>query len=90
MIAYLALGDSYTVTDYMGDPVNVDNGNRSLLHWDITTMLHGKQGRIYADGAMIMDDGKFLDPALRVLNEGWKCIPRDQRPAFWQTYYKED
>jgi len=86
---HVALGDSYTMTDYMGDAVHVDNGNRSLLHWDITTMLHGKQGRMYADDMLIMDDGKFLDPALRVLNEGWKSIPRDQRPKFWQDYYKD-
>lgn len=86
---HVALGDAYTMTDYMGDAVNIDNGNRSLLHWDVTTMLHGKQGRIYADDALIMDDGKFLDPALRVLNEGWKSIPFDQRPAMWQKIYKD-
>jgi len=87
---HVALGDSYTMTDYMGDAVHVDNGNRSILHWDITTMLMGKQGRIYADDAVIMDDGIFLDPALRVLNEGWKAVPFHQRPQVWQKIYPEE
>lgn len=87
---HVALGDAYSMTDYMGVPVKVDNGNRSLLHWDITTMLIGKQGRIYADGVPIMDDGVFLDPKLRVLNEGWKSIPYEARPKFWQNYYKDE
>ena len=52
----------------MGTPVKVDNGNRSHLHWDITTMLWGKEGKIYADGEVIMDDGKWLDPQLSALN----------------------
>lgn len=65
---HIALGDAYTFTDYLGSPVKVDNGNRSRLHWDITTMLRGKQGRIYADGEVIMDDGRWLDPELSILN----------------------
>ena len=65
---HIALGDAYTMTDYMGAPVNVDNGNRSRLHWDITTMLWGKDGKIYADGEIIMDDGKWIDPELSFLN----------------------
>jgi len=65
---HVALGDAYTMTEYGGDTVNVDNGNRSKLHWDITTMLLGKQGKIYADDEMIMDDGRWLDPALAYLN----------------------
>lgn len=65
---HVALGDAYTYTEYMGTPVKVDNGNRSRLHWDITTMLWGKNGKIYADGEIIMDDGKWLDPHLSILN----------------------
>jgi len=65
---HIALGDAYTMTEYGGDKVNVDNGNRSKLHWDITTMLLGKEGKIYADDEMIMDDGKWLDPDLAFLN----------------------
>ncbi|PCI01715.1 MAG: leucyl aminopeptidase [Alphaproteobacteria bacterium] len=65
---HVALGDAYTYTDYMGTPVKVDNGNRSRLHWDITTMLWGKEGKIYADDALIMDDGQWIAPELSVLN----------------------
>lgn len=84
---HVALGDAYTMTDYLGDPVRVDNGNRSLLHWDITTMLIGKAGMIYADGQPIMRDGLFLDPALDVLNRGWAALPFDARPEAWQKIY---
>jgi len=86
---HVALGDAYTMTDYMGDPVVVDNGNRSQLHWDITTMLVGKGGRIEADGRAIMVDGLFTDPALDVINRGWAALPYDQRPASWQNIYPE-
>ncbi|MBU6235344.1 MAG: aminopeptidase [Alphaproteobacteria bacterium] len=86
---HVALGDAYTMTDYLGDPVRVDNGNRSLLHWDITTMLIGKQGQMIADGTPIMKDGLFLDPALDVLNRGWRALPFDARPAAWQAIYPE-
>ncbi|HEY8191823.1 MAG TPA: aminopeptidase, partial [Alphaproteobacteria bacterium] len=50
---HLALGAAYTLTEYAGVPVHVDNGNSSTLHWDITTMLHGKEGRMYLDGRLI-------------------------------------
>ena len=65
---HVALGDAYTMTKYIGTPVNVDNGNRSHLHWDITTMLLGKEGKIFADGEMIMDDGKWVLPELAPLS----------------------
>jgi aminopeptidase len=65
---HIALGDAYTVTEYGGVKVHVDNGNRSKLHWDITTMLWDRQGKIYADGEIIMDNGRWLDPALAELN----------------------
>ena len=66
---HLALGNAYKFTDYLGVPVQVNNGNVSLIHEDITFMLHGKGGRIYVDGAMIMDEGRFLDPRLSALNQ---------------------
>ena len=66
---HVALGNAYTFTDYLGEPVKVDNGNRSKIHWDITTMLVGKEGCIYMDEVMIMEKGKFLDPRLSVLNK---------------------
>ncbi|NBX66742.1 MAG: leucyl aminopeptidase [Proteobacteria bacterium] len=84
---HVALGDAYTMTDYMGDPVRVDNGNRSLLHWDITTMLYGKAGMIYADGTLIMQNGIFTAAELDVLNRGWAALPFDERPPVWQKLY---
>lgn len=83
---HIALGDAYTMTDYMGTPVKVDNGNRSHLHWDIVTMLHGKGGVMTLDGDVISKDGLFLDPALSVLNLGWEAVPRDSRPDYWKDY----
>jgi aminopeptidase len=41
---HMAAGAAYEYTDYLGDPVALDNGNRSKLHWDITTMLVNKGG----------------------------------------------
>lgn len=83
---HLALGNAYSFTDYVGTPVKVDNGNKSLDHWDITTMLIGKQGTIELDGKAIMENGKFLDPKLQVLNDGWAAIPVNERPDYWKSY----
>lgn len=84
---HVALGQAYTNTDYLGIPVQINNGNKSVLHWDITTMLIGHGGRIYLDGDVIMEDGLYVDPKLDVLNRGWASIPRAERPAYWQDYY---
>lgn len=65
---HLAIGAAYEYTDYLGDPVTLDNGNRSALHIDITTMLHGKEGMMYLDDKIIMQHGKFTDPLLAYLN----------------------
>jgi len=65
---HIAIGAAYEYTDYLGDPVTLDNGNRSGLHVDITTMLYGKEGMMYLDGKIIMKDGKFTDPQLAYLN----------------------
>lgn len=81
---HLALGGAYTMTDYLGDPVHVDNGNRALDHWDITTMLYGAGGRMLLDGKAIMENGLFTDEKLDVLNRGWKALPATERPAYWQ------
>lgn len=84
---HLALGAAYTLTEYGGVPVRVNNGNSSALHWDITTMLHGKKGRIYLDDRLIMDDGKWINPAYDVLNRGWESMPEQGRPPYWRDYY---
>lgn len=83
---HLALGDAYTMTDYLGTPVYVNNGNKteSSDHWDITTMLFGKGGKMILDGRTIMEDGVFIDPALDVLNRGWAALPDDQIPQRWR------
>ena len=83
---HLALGSAYTMTDYMGAPVYVDNGNRSKDHWDITTMLYGAGGSIYLDGRKIMENGFFVDPRLDVLNRGWAAVPNNERPDYWKKH----
>lgn len=85
---HLALGRPYSYTEYGGEEVKVNNGGVSDLHWDITTMLHGKDGKIYLDGRQIMDNGKWVAPEYDVLNRGWESIPEDKRPAYWKNYYK--
>ena len=81
---HIALGAAYKYTEYGGVPVKIDNGNDSRLHWDITTMLFGKQGRIYLDGRMVMADGLWIDPRYDILNRGWAAVPREERPEYWR------
>ncbi len=85
---HIALGRPYSYTSYEGVPVKVNNGGQSDLHWDITTMLHGKDGRIELDGRAIMENGQWLDQKYDVLNRGWESIPVEQRPDYWKDYYK--
>ncbi len=85
---HLALGTPYSYTSYMGEPVKVNNGGNSALHWDLTTMLRGKGGKIYLDDRLVMDNGEWLDKSkYDVLNRGWEAIPKDQRPDYWKNYY---
>lgn len=82
---HVALGASYTMDNYMGTPVFVDNGNRSNDHWDITTMLFGKKGRMVLDDTnVVMDNGLYTDPKLSVLNKGWQAVLKKDRPSYWQ------
>lgn len=84
---HLALGQAYTMDEYGGEPVYVNNGNKDTTdHWDVTTLLYGKGGTIEADGELIMKDGKFLDPDLAVLNEGWAAVPANERPEYWKSF----
>lgn len=85
---HVALGAAYTYTDYIGTPVKLDNGNKSKLHWDITTMLYGKGGTITLDGRAVMKDGLWIGDAYDVLNRGWAAIPVEQRPKYWQSDHK--
>jgi aminopeptidase len=79
---HLALGEAYQITNYLGKEVHMNNGNDSLDHWDITTML----GNMYLDDTIVMKDGVFLDPELDVLNRGWNAVPVDERPEQWKDY----
>lgn len=79
---HIALGGAYTYTQYLGEPVKVDNGNRSKIHWDITTLL----GNMYIDGRPVMENGLYLDPAYDVFNRGWAAVPRDERPDYWKDH----
>jgi aminopeptidase len=65
---HLALGQTYRFTDYLDTPVIVDNGNNSAIHEDLTVMLYGKNGKIFLDNKLLMDQGAFLDPRLAYLN----------------------
>ncbi|MCM2344515.1 MAG: aminopeptidase [Alphaproteobacteria bacterium] len=86
---HLALGRPYSYKEYGGQPVKVDNGGQSDLHWDITTLLHGKGGCIYLDERKIMDNGVWISPQYDVLNRGWEAIPHDKRPDYWKDYYNK-
>jgi aminopeptidase len=69
---HITPGRSYQFTEYEGQPVVVDNGNRSQVHWDIAVPMLPAYGggAVRLDGAPIQVDGRFLDPALSVLNRG--------------------
>ena len=92
---HVALGKCYAMTEYDGAPVHVDNGNSDPEnppeHWDITTMLFGKSGKMTinkgcADEQVIMENGLFSDRELDVLNRGWAAVPVDARPDYWKNY----
>lgn len=85
---HIALGDCYTYKTYEGKPVHLINGNatRTSDHWDMTTLLRGHGGKIYLDGEQVMDNGRWMDPALAVLNEGWAAVPAADRPDYWKNF----
>jgi aminopeptidase len=85
---HLAVGAPYSYTSYGGEPVKVNNGGNSALHWDLTTMLRGKGGKIYLDDRLVMDNGEWLDKSkYDVLNRGWEAVPKAERPDYWKNYY---
>jgi aminopeptidase len=79
---HTAQGGAYKMTNYLGTPVYMNNGNDSIDHWDITTML----GDMYLDDECILKDGVFLAPELDVLNRGWNAVPVAERPDRWKDY----
>lgn len=84
---HIALGHSINRTkDENNQPVNVNNGNGGDDHWDITTMLFGKGGKILLDGEAIMENGLFLGRQFDVLNRGWAAVPINQRPSYWKNF----
>lgn len=84
---HIALGDAYRYTEYNGKPVNLNNGNESEVHWDITTLLRGVGGKVYADGELIQENGEWLDPELEVLNKGWGALPEEERPEWFKKKF---
>ena len=73
---HMAVGHCYTQTKYGDDEVTVDNDNtnkKTSLHWDVTILMHRKSngsggGRVVVDGELIQVDGRFINPALEILN----------------------
>lgn len=70
---HMAIGGCYEFTEYAGEPVNVNNGNTSNktnVHWDLTVLMHPQYGggKVLVDDELIQENGKFLDPELKVLN----------------------
>lgn len=69
---HITPGKAYEMEMYDGKVVNVDNGNRSDIHWDITIPMLAAYGggEVLLDGKVLQKDGKFVDPRLAVLNKG--------------------
>jgi aminopeptidase len=44
-----------------------DNGNESLVHWDLIVDMHNG-GQIYFDDVLVQQDGIFVVEALKGLN----------------------
>ena len=80
-------GNAYPYTKYDEDTVNVNNGNTSKIHCDITTMLRGRGGKIFLDGKLIQDDGKWLVDGVEVLEKGWGAMKEDEQPDWWKEGY---
>lgn len=94
---HVALGSCYSYTSYDGEPVNLQNGNESKggVHWDLTTILRGKDGRMEVDRGdgqgyqVIQQNGDWIVPGVEVLNQGWNALSKEQRPQWWTERYPE-
>jgi aminopeptidase len=69
---HITPGRAYSFTEYEGQPVVVDNGNRSQIHWDIAVPMLPAYGggSVRLDGRLVQLDGRFVDADLAVLNAG--------------------
>jgi aminopeptidase len=81
---HFALGNCYDITEYNGEPVNVNNGNtedKTSNHWDITILMHESAGGgvVILDGEILQIDGFFIDPELSILN------PKINKSAFYTS-----
>jgi len=70
---HLAIGHCYEYKEFEGVKVNVNNGNTSdktPVHWDLTLLMYPQfgGGKVILDGEVIQENGKFLDPELKILN----------------------
>jgi len=88
---HIALGSCYSYDEYEGVPVKLKKGNSSKkgVHWDLTTMLRGKDGKMYLDGELIQDNGDWIGEAFHVLNEGWGAVGSEHQPDWWKVGYPE-
>lgn len=86
---HVALGSCYTYKQYLGTPVSLDNGNRSFsgTHWDLTTMLRGKNGKMFLDGELIQDNGGWIGSEFEVLNQGWGSVDPSLQPDWWKKEF---
>ncbi|MER3570292.1 MAG: hypothetical protein C4348_01655 [Patescibacteria group bacterium] len=67
---HFALGRSYRDEYKDGKLKRIYNGNDSLIHWDITILMHKKYGggEVIVDGKTIQKDGLFVLKELQELN----------------------
>lgn len=94
---HVALGSCYSYTSYDGEPVALQNGNKSEagVHWDLTTILRGKEGTIeldFDDGRgyqVVQTNGDWQVEGCEVLNKGWGALPEEQQPTWWKERYPE-
>ncbi len=58
--------------DEEGNPVKIDNGNKSKIHWDITIPMLPQYGggEVIVDGKTIQKNGKWLVKGAEILNKG--------------------
>ena len=82
---HIALGKAYNE-----EGTNNGNTSKSGVHWDITTLLRGKGGKVWLDDNLIQDERGWLDeegqpdPDCAVLDEGWGVLPEERRPDWFR------